>query len=239
MRQKMNSSALILGLSLIIGLGTLGYFIQKMALSYRSFERVVTVKGLAEKEFLADTVVWPIQFSVAGNDLSKLISTLEEQSQAVSAFLTLKGVEKESISFSSPSVIDKKAQQYVSDSPVEFRYLASQTVTVYSHQVEVIRSAISKLGSLGKQGIVLNQDMYGNPIEYSFNALNEIKPAMVEEATKNARDVAQKFARDSQSSLGKIQRASQGQFTISNRDSNTPYIKKVRVVSTVSYYLND
>ncbi len=62
---------------------------------------------------------------------------------------------------------------------------------------------------------------------------------MIEEATRNARAVAEKFAADSQSRLGKLKRASQGQFTIEDRDSNTPYIKRVRVVSTVEYYLSD
>lgn len=239
MMDKKQSTAWILGISFMVGIAILGYFMQQTARSYRSFERVVTVKGLAEKEFVADTVIWPIQFSVAGNDLPDLFATLDKQSQAINAFLSLQGIEKTSVSLSSPQVIDKKAQQYGGDNNIEFRYLASQTITVYSHQVDIVREAITKLGALGKQGIVFNQDMYGNPIEYSFNALNEIKPEMIEEATQNAREVAQKFARDSQSSLGKIQRASQGQFTISNRDSNTPYIKKVRVVSTVSYYLDD
>ncbi|NAX21968.1 SIMPL domain-containing protein [Vibrio sp. V39_P1S14PM300] len=239
MKATDNRTALILGISLILGLAVLGYFVQQTALSYRGFERIVTVKGLAEKEYPADTVIWPIQFSVAGNDLPELFATLDKQSQAINAFLVLQGIDKTGISFSSPTVIDKKAQQYGGESSIEFRYLASQTMTVYSQQVDLVRQAITKLGELGKQGIVFNQDPYSNPIEYSFNGLNKIKPDMVEEATKNAREVAQKFARDSQSSLGKIKRASQGQFSIVSRDSNTPYIKKVRVVSTVSYYLND
>jgi hypothetical protein len=62
---------------------------------------------------------------------------------------------------------------------------------------------------------------------------------MVEEATKNAREVAVKFAQDSHSKLGKIKNASQGLFSIQSRDSSTPYIKKVRVVTTVEYYLSD
>jgi hypothetical protein len=62
---------------------------------------------------------------------------------------------------------------------------------------------------------------------------------MIEEATRNAREVAQKFAEDSDSRLGKIRQASQGQFSIEPRDTNNPHIKKVRVVSTVEYYLSD
>lgn len=112
-------------------------------------------------------------------------------------------------------------------------------MTVYSQNIDVVRAAINEIGELGKQGVLLNQDPYANRVEYSFTKLNDIKPDMIEEATKNAREVAEKFAKDSQSSLGKIKRATQGQFSIYDRDSNTPYIKKVRVVSTVQYYLSD
>ena len=114
-----------------------------------------------------------------------------------------------------------------------------QTVTVYSGRVESVRQAMNALLDLGKQGIVFTGDNYGGQTEYLFNRLNEIKPAMIEEATRNAREVAEKFAADSASQLGKIRRASQGQFSITPRDRNNPHIKRVRVVSTVEYYLSD
>jgi len=231
--------AWVLGLSLVIGLGILGFFVQKTAMKFKEYERVVTVKGLSEREVAADTVIWPIQFTLADNDLPTLFTTLEQQSQRVVDFLAKQGIEKSAISFSSPAVIDKKAQQYGGDTQVEFRYLATQTLTVYSSQVELVRQAISQLGQLGKQGIVFNQDGYSNRVEYFFSRLNDIKPDMIEEATKQAREVALKFAKDSQSQLGKIKQASQGQFSIVDRDNNTPYIKKIRVVSTVEYYLSD
>ena len=98
---------------------------------------------------------------------------------------------------------------------------------------------MSGLSSLGKKGIVFSASNYETRTEYIFSKLNDIKPEMIEEATNNAREVAQKFATDSQSRLGKIKRAYQGQFTISDRDNNNPHIKKVRVVSTVEYYLAD
>ncbi|AUB85948.1 SIMPL domain-containing protein [Vibrio anguillarum] len=237
--QIKSSASLIIGLSLILGLATLGYFVQQTAVKYKEYERVVTVKGLSEREYPADTVVWPIQFSVADNDLPTMFNTIEKQSQLVTAFLAQQGIDEKSVSLSSPAVIDKKAQQYGGENLVEFRYLANQTITVYSNQVGLVREAINKLGNLGKQGIVFNQDPYNNRVDYSFSGLNEIKPDMIEEATKQAREVAEKFAKDSQSSLGKIKRASQGQFSIVDRDNNTPYIKKVRVVSTVEYYLSD
>jgi hypothetical protein len=98
---------------------------------------------------------------------------------------------------------------------------------------------MKRLVDLGKQGVAISGQDYEYKTTFLFTGLNELKPAMVEEATRNAREVAIKFAQDSQSTLGKIRRASQGQFTIEDRDANTPYIKKVRVVSTVEYYLSD
>ncbi|MDE1240470.1 SIMPL domain-containing protein [Vibrio aestuarianus] len=239
MQIKSTSSALIMGLSVILGLGVLGFFVQQTAIKYKEYERVITVKGLSEREYPADTVIWPIQFTVADNDLPTMFSTIEKQTKMVTDFLATQGIADNNVSLSSPAVIDKKAQQYGGENSVEFRYLANQTITVYSNQVDLVRAAINKLGNLGKQGIVFNQDPYNNRVNYSFSGLNDIKPDMIEEATKQAREVAEKFAKDSQSSLGKIKRASQGQFSIVDRDNNTPHIKKIRVVSTVEYYLSD
>lgn len=237
--QNSNLNAFILGLFICIGLSVLGYQLGSAAIKYKQFERSVTVKGLAEKEMAADVVIWPIQFTAANNDLEGLYNDVSRNTEKIKAFLLLKGIPLDSISFSTPSIIDKSAQQWGNDARAEFRYSATQSVTVYSNNIEVVRNVMSELSELGKQGIVFTGDSYASQPEYIFSDLNKIKPAMIEEATKNARIVAQKFAKDSDSQLGKIKRASQGQFTISSRDKNTPYIKKIRVVSTVQYYLSD
>ena len=98
---------------------------------------------------------------------------------------------------------------------------------------------MKRIVELGKQGIAISGQNHNNKTEFLYTRLNEIKPEMVEEATKKARQVAEKFAKDSNSRLGKIKRARQGQFSIKDRDSNTQHIKKVRVVSTLEYYLSD
>lgn len=239
MQQSDRSSALILGLSLLVGLSILGYLLADAAIQFKQFERSVTVKGLSEREYEADIVIWPIQFTVADNDLENLYSATEHNTTRIRKFLTDNGIAADEISFSSPAITDKSAQQYGGNSRAEFRYTASQTVTVYSHNIAAVRSMMSKLSELGKQGIVFAGANYQTQTEYLFTRLNEVKPAMIEEATRKAREVAQKFAEDSQSTLGKIRRASQGQFSISARDKNNPHIKKVRVVSTVEYYLSD
>ncbi|EKO5149331.1 SIMPL domain-containing protein [Vibrio fluvialis] len=239
MTQWNTKSALTMGISILLGLGLLGYFVEQAAVKFKEYDRIVTVKGLSEREVPADTVIWPIQFTLADNELPTLFTTLDAQTQQVMQFLAQQGIDTQSISISAPAVIDKKAQQYGGEARIEYRYLATQTITVYSTHVDLVRQAISQIGQLGKQGIVFNQDNYNNRVEYLFSGLNDIKPAMIEEATKQAREVAEKFAKDSQSSLGKIKRATQGQFSIVDRDNNTPYVKKVRVVSTVEYFLSD
>ena len=151
----------------------------------------------------------------------------------------MNGLDASEISLSSPAITDKSAQQYGNNAKAEFRYSAQQTVTVYSTKIGAVREVMGKLAELGKTGIVFSAGNYQSETEYLFTRLNEVKPEMIEEATRKAREVALKFAEDSESSLGKIRRASQGQFSINSRDKNNPHIKKVRVVSTVEYYLSD
>lgn len=239
MQEQRNASALVLGLFILAGLAALGYLLGKAALDFRQLERVVTVKGLAEREYPADVVIWPLQFTEAGNDLEALYTRLDDNSARIRAFLQERGVEPGEISLSPPAIVDKSAQAYNSGNVGEFRYTATQAVTVYSPRVEAIRPLMNALGELGKAGIVFTGNDYQARTEYLFTRLNDIKPAMIEEATTKAREVAEKFAADSNSRLGKIRSATQGQFTISDRDSNNPHIKNVRVVSTVEYYLAD
>jgi hypothetical protein len=238
--QKSNRvSALILGVFFSIGLLSFGYMLGNTAITYKEYERTVTVKGLSEREFEADIVIWPIQFTVASNNIEELYNSIESNTSKIRGFLEMNGLDASEISLSSPAITDKSAQQYGNNAKAEFRYSAQQTVTVYSTKIGAVREVMGKLAELGKTGIVFSAGNYQSETEYLFTRLNEVKPEMIEEATRKAREVALKFAEDSESSLGKIRRASQGQFSINSRDKNNPHIKKVRVVSTVEYYLSD
>ncbi len=231
-------SALIVGMSVFLGLSCLGYLVANAAIEYKQYERSVTVKGLSEREYQADIVVWPIQYSAADNDLKSLYGSIDSNNGRIKAFLEKSGIASDEISLMSPDITDKSANQYGNSSRPEFRYTALQTITVYSQNIVAVRSVMSRLSELGREGIVFTGG-YGSQPEYLFTRLNDVKPEMIEEATRKAREVAEKFATDSESKLGKIKRASQGQFSISTRDRNNPHIKKVRVVSTVEYYLSD
>lgn len=230
--------ALIIGAFVFAALGLLGFLLRDAAIAVKEYERTVTAKGLAEREVPADIVIWPISFTLASNELSELYQSIDDSTQHIREFLHSRDIASGDISTNAPVITDKSAQSYGGPA-APFRYVATAVVTVYSADINRVRSAMSDVGTLGKKGIVLTAGNYDAQTDYLFTGLNDIKPAMIEEATVKAREVANKFAEDSGSRLGKIKRASQGQFSISARDANNPHIKNVRVVSTVEYYLAD
>ncbi len=231
--------AFLLGAFFCAGMLLLGHLLSTGAFRIKGLDRTVTVKGLSEREVAADVAIWPIRFSEAENDLGRLYGLMERHTDSIVAFLRASGFSDDEISVSPPAIIDRQAQGYLDANKVKFRFAATGALTVYTSRVDAARKAMTRLIDLGKQGIVIGAQEYEAKTEYLFTRLNDIKPEMVEEATRSAREVAEKFAKDSNSRLGKIKTAQQGQFTITDRDSNTPYIKKVRVVSTLEYYLSD
>lgn len=223
---------------LAVGLLLLGIFIEKGFSEFAERDRSVNVKGLAEKEVPADKVTWPLVYKSLGNDLNMLYSDIKQSNQTILEFLKEKGIDEKEISVNAPEIIDLKAERYSNnDSP--YRYNVTSVITVTSTKVELVRQLISGQGELLKRGIAITGGDYRYNVSYEYTSLNKIKPGMIEEATKNAREAAEKFAKDSESELGKIRHANQGQFSISDRDANTPYIKKIRVVTTIEYSLED
>jgi hypothetical protein len=216
-----------------------GYMGSRAAMDIKSLERTVTVKGLSEREVPANIAIWPISTQVASNDIEGIYRIIQSNNSEVIEYLKKYGIEADEITTNPPTVTDLYASNYGSKEDINFRYTGTTTITVFSNNIEQVREAMSGVIDLGKKGIVLTEQNYQNRTQFLYSGLNDIKPQMVEEATKNAREVANKFAKDSNSTLGKIKSARQGQFSITDRDATTPHIKKVRVVSTVQYYLSD
>ncbi|WP_072679799.1 SIMPL domain-containing protein [Arcobacter sp. LA11] len=233
-----SKSMLTLGIFIFFGLISLGYFLVESVNVYKEYDRTVTVKGLSQKDFKADIILWPIKFSTPDKDLFNLNKKIEGYTNIIVDFLEENGIKKDEINIQAPAITDKLANDYANRN-FQYRYLGNRTINVYSKNVQKVRDTISKLSQLNKKGIIFNVNGYDTRVEYMFTRLNEVKPSMIEESTKKAREVALKFAKDSNSKLGKIKKARQGQFSIFNRDKNTPHIKTVRVVSSVEYYLND
>lgn len=205
---------------------------------FKSYDRTVDVKGLCEREVKADKVIWPVTYKIVGNDLTAVLRQTEEYNQAIVSFLKEGGIPEADITVASPQISDKYVSEYGNNDRV-YRYLLTGVITVCSQNVDAAVELQGRQSELMKQGVSLSGNTWENPTQYKFEALNDIKPEMIESATANAREAAQKFAQDSRSRLGKIKKASQGTFSIEDRDSNTPYIKKVRVVSSVTYYIKN
>ncbi len=226
------------GLLIGVGLLLLGLCMKSGIDDFAHRDRIVTVRGLAQRDIPANKVTWPIVSKLTGDDLKSLYTQVQSIDSAITTFLKTNGITDAEISVNPPAVTDLKADQYnAANAP--YHYSVTAVVTVTSSRVELVRKLINRQTELMAQGIAINAGDYNYPTLYEYTDLNTIKPAMIAEATQNARKAADKFAEDSHSKLGKIKTASQGQFSIDDRDQYTPQIKTVRVVSTIEYYLKD
>ena len=223
-------SSLLIALSIVI----LGLCLKSGIDNFTFRDREVTVRGLAERQVMANEVTWPITFNIAGDDLTTIYDNVSRTDSIIVRFLTSSGITRDEISVAPPSTYNAAANQYGS-STFKYKYSLESTVTVTTKKVDKVRELLGRQAELLKEGVAFSNSY----INYRYTDLNAIKPAMIEEATKNARLAADKFAADSHSKVGKIKTASQGQFSIDDSDSSTPWLKNVRVVSTIVYYIED
>lgn len=235
---KLNGVILSLGILLCAGLIVLGIEIRYGMTHLKDSYRTVTVRGLCEREVNANKVTWPIVNKEVGNDLPSIYNNIENTNKMILHFLKNNGIEESEISINAPVVIDLQADRY-SYNQNPYRYNVTNVVVVTSSKVEKINELIKRQTELLKEGIAVVAGDYQYQTIYEYTDLNAIKPEMIAEATKNARIAADKFAEDSGSKVGRIQTATQGQFSIEDRDQYTPYIKRIRVVSSIIYYLDE
>ena len=229
MRNNVFAGALV-----ALGLFFAGMFVYLGIHQFANKDRAVTVKGLSTREVEADYVVWPMSFSWSGNDLPALYERIEQVSLRVKKHLMAMGFEENDIRKGSISVSNNWENYYGERRP-EYKYTLSTSLIVSTDKVQLVIASQGKEAELLKEGIIVTSQTWN--LDYQYNGLSELKPSMIEEATQNARAVAQKFADDAQCSLGSIRRASQGQFSVEN-DEYQPWVKHVRVVTTVDYFLN-
>jgi hypothetical protein len=235
-RSSVPASA-VLGICVGLGLAAAGALVGEGVKS-RGAQRHVTVKGLAEREVDADLAIWPIAFKEVAQELTPLQRQIDARRAAVASFLEAAGFAKGDISFAAPRITDLHADAAPGARNQPFRYVALASVTVQSKDVALVKKSMEQAGVLVSRGVMLAQDWENRP-QFLFTGLNAVKPQMIEEATIAAREAAAKFAKDSGSRLGKIRTASQGLFTVSDRDPSSPERKVVRVVTTMEYFLED
>ena len=226
-------SNLLAGALIAVGLCLGGLFIYLGISKIASKDRAVSVKGLSTREVKADYAVWPLSFAWSGNDLPALYEKVEQVTARVKKHLLALGFEEADIRQGSISV-NNNWDSYYGVRP-EFKYTLSTSLIVSTDKVDLVVASQGKEASLLKEGIIVKTETWN--LDYQFNGLPELKPSMIEEATQNARAVAQKFAEDAKCNLGSIRRASQGQFSVES-DQYQPWVKHVRVVTTVDYFLD-
>jgi len=234
----MKENRVIAAALIAVGIMCMGWFIKAGIDNFANKDRKVNVKGLAEQEVEADKVTWPIVSKELGNDLPELYNKIGVTQGKIKAFLLRNGIKEAELTVNAPQVADLQAREY-NDGNKPYRYIVTSVITVTSQQVKQVREIIAKQGDLLKEGVAIVDGGYDNPVKYEYVSFKEMKPKMMQEAIENAEKTAQQFAENSHSNLNKIVSADQGQFSIDNRDENTPWIKKVRVVTTVTYSLKD
>jgi hypothetical protein len=199
-------------------------------LSARNFSKqgsYVEVKGLSEKIVKADTAIWSMNFEIKSNNVDSLYADIEKNISVIKAFLIEKGFESSEINVAPVNIYQDTYKD------AAFRYNSTNQVSVYTKKVDLAKSASNDTLLLVKKGVVLNQ----NSISFEFSDLNSIKPDMLAEAIKNARDTATQLASNAGTSVGKATRGNQGVFDITEKDPGSPEYKKIRLVSTLRFLL--
>lgn len=236
MTDRRTVAFLALGICLACGLIISSYFLSSAIKEIKMAERYVTVKGLSERIVEADLAIWSISFRNSANDLEELQRSIDDNKTKLYNFLLESGFPESEISSMPPQITDTQALPYYdAGKGREYRYVAVTRVTLRSGDVANVKKAMEKAGQLVSAGIAIGED---SSTRFSFTKLNDIKPEMIAEATKNAREAAEQFARDSGSEVGAIRRATQGYFTIEDRDAGSPDFKIVRVVTTIDFFLS-
>ena len=230
----MKENRLVSAALIAVGIICLGWFIKAGIDNFANKDRQVTVKGLAEREVPADKVTWSISTKVTGNDLPMLYESINLQTDKIKRFLKRNGLDEKEITVNPPSISDLEAREW-GENNKSFRYIVSTTITVATNKVEQVKKAIFQQAELLKQGVAIEN----SNAQYEYASFQQMKPEMMAEAIKNAQKTAEQFAEASNARLGGIQTAGQGQFEIDDRDQNTPYIKKLRVVTTITYSLKE
>lgn len=232
------STVLLSSAFIAVALIILGFALKAGIDNFSDRDRDVTVRGLCERQVMANKVTWPIVTKEMGNDLVAIYDKIQKNNAAIIKFLKTNGIKENEISVNPPAVTDRLADSYNAEN-VRVRYNVTNVIVVTSSKVDQVRQLIDRQTDLMKEGVAVVAENYQYQTTYEYTDLNSIKPEMIAEATRNAREAADKFAADSQSRLGKIKTARQGQFSIEDRDQYTPYIKNIRVVTSIDYYLED
>jgi uncharacterized protein len=213
----------------------------------RLVDRTVSVKGVSERPAKADLAIWPLRVVASDNDLTQANAKLEASVRTVRQFLARHQLDTTGLSVQDFSVTDASLTATERQSARSARYIIREALVVRSTKPDLVLAASQRVAELVSAGVVLSSGdgSGGGGPTFVFTGLNSLKPGMIAEATAQAREAAEQFARDSHSEVGGIREANQGIFEILPRDQapgiseESQVDKTVRVVSTIDYLLKN
>lgn len=246
--KRFRIDTILAAVTLSAGIALAGYFIGDSLFKARLQNRSVTVKGLSEREVVADLAIWNITIKAAGNDLTEVNNKIISDYSTLVDFFIKQGFKEEELEIDNYLVTDLLAQTYRDNSARDSRYIINATIILKTPNIEKVKQATQLRSTLVEKGLAVED----NGPSYEFTKFNDIKPEMLEEAIKNARKSASKFAEDSGSKLGSLMRANQGVFLMgpviggegedeySNKQAARKSArKKIRLVTTLEYFLKE
>ncbi len=238
--QNLRITTIVSALLLSVGIAIGGWYVHQGLQNFKVADRSITVKGLAEQSVKSDYVIWRLQFRRAGNDLGNVRQALEQDRKHVLDFLHQQGFIDTELDIQPLSVQDLLAREWGNDK-VPMRFHGQGLITVKSARVDTVATATNKVEPLIQAGVALSIGDDDGP-RYQLRGIKEVKTALLEAATHNAIEQAEKFASDAGTGLGKLKHANQGVIRLLDDDGEDTETgrtinKRLRVVSTFEFAL--
>lgn len=208
----------IASLGFIIGLALLGSAIKNR----NKAENTISVTGLGTKKFTSDLITWNGSFSRNSFELQSAYNELAADRKIINDYLISKGIKPAEMVFSAVDI--QKQFNYTNDgngnsSQTFAGYQLSQTVSIESKEVSKIENISRNITEIINRGI----EFTSSPPNYFYTKLSEVKHQMIAEATKDAKQRAEKIAENAGAKLGHLKKATTGVIQITAPNSNEDF----------------
>ncbi len=186
-------------------------------------DNTISVTGLGSKKFTSDLITWSGSFSKNNFDLKSAYDELAVDKNVIAQYLKSKGVKDNEMVFSAVD-IQKNFRSY-NDSNGNYvqgefsGYNLTQSVSIESKEVGKIENISRNITEIINRGI----EFTSSTPQYFYTKLAEVKQQMIADATKDAKERAEKIADNAGSSLGSLKKATMGVIQITAPNSNEDY----------------
>ena len=237
-----NTKYWILALAIIVAAALVGH---AYTYKYRA-QQTIVVTGLGETEFSSDKIVWSAAITAEAPTAAAGYLKIEESKAKVVEFLAAKGVATESVVFGFVNA-DKQYQPLYNENGnwmgQRFTgYELRQRFEVESTDVALIEQVSREISSLIAKGVAI--EAYAP--DYYYTKLDDVKMGLIETASADARQRAEKIAANAGAELMSVASARMGVFQITGANTNESFSaggsfntssrqKKARITMRIEY----